>query len=130
MGHEMPLPVYALPAAIGALLTVLVALGIWQYRRTRPGPEEIERRRRLAVNRTGKLGAGQIVDIDGHLILYSYVVAGVQNSTSQDVSSIETLMPVDRMQILGPVGIKFNPRIPANSIVICEEWSGIGRRRA
>jgi hypothetical protein len=46
------------------------------------------------------------------------------------VSSLEALLPMDRMQILGHVGIKFNPRIPANSIVICEEWSGIGRRRS
>jgi hypothetical protein len=124
------LPAYAVQVAIGAVLIILAALGIWQYGRTRPAPDEIERRRRLAVNRTGKLGVGEIVDMEGSMILYSYVVAGVHYSNSQDVSSLEALLPMDRMQILGHVGIKFNPRIPANSIVICEEWSGIGRRRS
>ncbi len=124
------LPAYAVQAAIGAVLILPAALGIWQYGRTRPAPDEIERRRRLAVNRTGKRGVGEIVDMEGSMILYSYVVAGVQYSNSQDVSSLEALLPMDRMQILGHVGIKFNPRIPANSIVICEEWSGIGRRRS
>jgi hypothetical protein len=124
------LPAYAVQVAIGAVLIMLAALGIWQYGRTRPAPDEIERRRRLAVNRTGKRGVGEIVDMEGSMILYSYVVAGVHYSNSQDVSSLEALLPMDRMQILGHVGIKFNPRIPANSIVICEEWSGIGRRRS
>lgn len=119
------LPAYAAPVAIGAALILLVAPGIWQYGRTRPTPEEIERRRRLAVSRTGKLGVGEILDMEGSLILYSYVVAGVHYSNSQDVSSLEALLPAERMQIPGHVGIKFNPRIPANSIVICEEWSGL-----
>jgi hypothetical protein len=30
------------------------------------------------------------------------------------------------MALLGPALVKFDPRNPANSIVICEEWSGLG----
>ncbi len=124
------LPAYAAPFVISAVLIVLAALGVRQYLRRRPTPEEIERRRRLAVNETGKLGTGEILDVEGSMIHYEYVVAGVQYANSQDVSALESLLPADRMQILGHVAIKFNPRVPANSIVICEDWSGIGRRRS
>lgn len=117
-------------AIIGGLLVASAAyLGILKYLRSRPSPEEIERRRRLEVNDSGKVGSGEITDVDGSLLIYSYTIAGVEYMASQDVSALEQMLPGDPMKMIGTVGIKFDPRNPANSIVICEKWSGIGRPR-
>jgi hypothetical protein len=124
------LPAYAAPVAIVAVLILSAGLVLWRFLRKRQTPEEMEKRRRLPIGRTGKPGSGEIQDVEGSVIRYSYVVAGVYYSNSQDVSSLEALLPADRMQLVGHVGIKFDPRIPANSIVICEEWSGVARARS
>jgi hypothetical protein len=118
------------PWPVGVLVAVIVAaigtIVFWQLRR-RPTPEELERRRRELVNRTGKIGDGEVLDVDGVMISYSYSVAGVGYAVSQDLSAVIDRMPPDRMAVLGPVSVKFLPRNPANSIVICEEWTGLRR---
>lgn len=95
--------------------------------RKRPTAEELERRRRELIHRTGKIGDGEVLDLDGGTLLYSYAVAGVGYTVSQDVTVFEAQLPADRMAILGPVTVKFLPRNPANSIVMCEEWTGLRR---
>jgi hypothetical protein len=115
-----------------AVLVFVILLGggfvAWHYLRRRPTPEEIERLRRLMINRLGKLGDGQILDVEGDLIVYSYSVAGIVYTASQDTTNLEQKLPVDRMSMVGPVSVKFDPRNPANSIVLCEEWSGLRNR--
>lgn len=100
----------------------------WRFLRRRPTPEELERLRRLGIHQKGKLADGQIVDVDGASILYSYSVAGVLYSTTQDATALRESLPVDPMSMVGPVMIKFDPRNPANSIILCEEWSGLRQR--
>jgi hypothetical protein len=118
-----------LPILCGAILLAAIALAIRAFLRNRPSPQEIERRRRLAINSVGKLIAGQIVDLNGSMVNYSYMIAGVEYSASQDISGLESILAGDPMRMLGAVGVKFDPRNPANSIIICEEWTGIGRSR-
>lgn len=67
-------------------------------------------------------------DVDGVNIIYTYRVAGVGYTVSQDVSALESLLPLDRMTLVGPAAVKFLPRNPANSIVLSEHWSGVRRR--
>lgn len=124
----MGLPTWV-PALIASVVVLAVAAMLWFRLRRRPTAEELERMRRLAIHRTGKMGDGEIVDVDGPSILYSYTVAGVLYTTSQDAASIEERLPSDRMSMLGPVLVKFDPRNPANSIVLCEEWSGLRHRQ-
>ena len=118
--------------AIGAL--VILGAAIWwlvrNYLRGRPTPDEIERRRRGTLHREGKMGDGEIVDVEtaSALIAYSYSVAGVTYTASQDLSALQQLLPPDVMTMVGPVSVKFDPRNPANSIVLCEEWSGLRNR--
>jgi hypothetical protein len=118
------------PWPVGILAAVIVVAGavilFWRLRH-RPTPEELERRRRELVHRTGKIGDGEVLDLDGAMISYSYSVAGVGYTVSQDLSAVIDRMPPDRMAVLGPVSVKFLPRNPANSIVICEEWTGLRR---
>jgi hypothetical protein len=114
--------------ALGALVIVVIAGGLMARRmleRRKPPPEELERRRRGAIQQTGKLGNGEIIDVEGASIIYSYRVAGVVYTASQDTTGLQTVLPADPHAMIGPVAIKFHPRNPANSIVVCEEWSGL-----
>lgn len=118
-------------AALGLGLSAVIAVGgllLWRSLRPRIAPEEQERRRRVGINDSGKLGDGEIIDFEGAAIVYSYSVAGVGYTAAQDVMVLESLLPADRMSIIGPAQVKFDPRNPANSIVLCEDWSGLRGR--
>lgn len=112
----------------GLILTAAAVAGgflLWRFFRPRVTSEELERLRRLTVNGKGKLGDGEIVDFEGAAIVYSYTVGGVGYTAAQDVMSLEALLPSNHMSVIGPALVKFDPRNPANSIVVCEEWSGL-----
>src|SRR5580658_4562183 len=100
----------------------------WQIFRRQPSAEELERRRREAIHINGKIGDGEILDVDGAVILYSYSVGGVEYTVGQDASAIASLLPEDRMRMVGPASVRFDPRNPPNSIVLCEKWSGLRLR--
>jgi hypothetical protein len=117
----------ALGVCACALLTGTVLLCIRLFRR-KPTPEELEKRRRLIINNRGKIGDGEVIDVDGEVILYTYSVGGVEYTVGQDVSTIQTLLPDDRMRIVGPTSVRFDPANPPNSIVLCEQWSGLRPR--
>jgi hypothetical protein len=55
-------------------------------------------------------------------------VAGVVYTASQDLAALQSLLPRDPMTMVGPVSVKFDPRNPANSIVLCEDWTGLRSR--
>jgi hypothetical protein len=114
------------------VIVVAVAAIIWLRLRNRPTPQEIERQRRMAIHQEGKIGNGQIVDVvtepAATAIVYSYSVAGVVYTASQDVTDLHDKLPADRMAMVGAVSVKFVPRNPANSIVLCEEWTGLRNR--
>ncbi len=112
-----------LPAG-GIVVVAAIALGIWKYLKSRPGAEEIERRRRMYLHEKGKLGVARVTDFDAGHISYTYLVAGVEYSTSQDVSTLPELLPALPQLMIDNAGVKFDPRNPPNSIVICEHWSG------
>ena len=113
-----------------ALAAVLVAAVLaWKLLRPKPSAEELERRRRAALQANGKLGDGEVIDVEGVAIVYSYSVGGVGYTASQDVSVFEAQLPENTMTLIGPALVRFDPRNPANSIVIAEEWNGLGGRR-
>ncbi len=101
---------------------------LWRRFRKQLSPAEIERLRREMIHRKGKIGDGEILDVDGAVILYTYSVAGVEYTVGQDASAIEALLPEDRMRMLGPASVRFDPKNPPNSIVLCEAWSGLRLR--
>jgi hypothetical protein len=104
------------------------ALLVWRMFRHQPDANELERRRRAMLHGKGKIGDGEIVDVDGAVILYTYSVGGVEYTVGQDASAIEALLPGDRMRMVGPASVRFDPKNPPNSIVLCEEWSGLRLR--
>jgi len=115
--------------AIAALVVALAGLLIARHLRKGPSPEELEKRRRDDLHARGKLGDAEVVDVEGVSIIYSYSVAGVGYTVSQDIRAFESALPENTMSLIGPAQVKFDKKNPANSIVICEEWSGlIGRK--
>lgn len=103
--------------------------------RRRADPAARERRRRVRVNATGRIVDGTIIDIQQteegqpasttRLVFYEYSVRGVDYSTAQDVSALNEAVEGDLSRCLGSVHVKYEARNPSNSIVICEEWSGL-----
>ena len=122
------------PEAMGVALCVCVVLATVglatrRWLRNRPNPDELERRRRETLVRNGKMGDGELVDMDAASVVYSYHVRGVGYTAAQDLASLASLLPEDPMKIIGPVSVRFDPRNPANSIVLSERWSGLRASR-
>jgi hypothetical protein len=88
-------------------------------------PEKRERRRRLELHRHGRLGDALITEASEAMLYYSYSVRGVQYEASQDVSTLRDMLPPEPERLIGPASLKYSSRNPANSILICEEWSGL-----
>jgi hypothetical protein len=118
-------------AGLSIFVIVLGAgFAVQHYLKRRPTQAEIERLRRLSIHRKGKMGDGEIIDIEDLTIIYSYSIAGVGYTASQDATDLREKLPEDLTSMIGPIAIKFDPRNPANSIVFCEEWSGLRNRVA
>ena len=97
-------------------------------------PAEIEKLRRLDVNKYGRISAGKVLDfLEGEtagsksaLVIYSYEVAGVTYEAAQDVSALPQIAARARVFSGGTASVKYDPKRPGNSILACEEWSGLG----
>ena len=105
----------------GLLIAGLVCI-VLRYRR--PAGQR-ERRRRLAVNRYGRLGDAVIDEVSSDTIYYSYSVRGVYHTACQEISTIREFLPDEPERLIGAATLKYLERNPANSILVCEEWSGI-----
>jgi len=123
----------ALGAAVATAAVLVAALYLaWRRRRD---PAERERRRRLRVNTSGRMTDGTIIDFQqqpasddapgSQLIFYEYSVRGVDYATAQDVSAVTRVGEHDLGRSLGAVYVKYEPKHPYDSIVICEDWSGL-----
>ncbi len=111
----------------GALVLAVVGWGMYSWYRNRPTPDDVERQRRFMLNAIGKMGDGMILELQGATAIYSYDVRGVEYTASQDLGTLETHLPPEPWVIIGPAAVKYDPRNPANSIVLCESWTGLRR---
>lgn len=112
-------------AALSAFAAGMFALAVWILFLRRESPEKRERRRRLHLYQHGRLADGMVTDVAPDSIYYCYSVAGVDYQTSQDVSRLAEFLPEQHDRLIGPVTLKYATRNPANSIVLCEKWSGL-----
>jgi len=111
--------------ALGALLVAIAAaLGYRAWKASRVTPEERERQRRTLLAAAGKMGDAMLVELRGNNLFYSYLVRGVEYTACQEVSSLIERLP-DDLSSVGAVSVKYDPRNPANSIVVAEQWSGL-----
>ena len=115
----------AVTVALAVVLAVLLAMVAYRaWKRSRTTPEQRERQRRLWLVATGQICDASLVEIREDLVFYSYAVRGVEYTASQDVSRLGQRIPTD-LSAMGSVSVKFDPRNPANSIVLAEEWTGL-----
>jgi hypothetical protein len=113
-------------AILAAAALALVALGVWiALSAAKKSPEKREKRRRLHVHQVGRLGDALITEASETLVYYTYSVHGVEYSASQDVTGLRELLPAEPERLVGMAHLKYSPKNPANSILLCEEWSGL-----
>ena len=113
-------------ALLAGAAVILIALGVGIALQVKKrSPEKREKRRRLHVNQVGRLGDALITEATESLVYYSYSVQGVEYSASQEITALRDLLPDDTGKMVGIARLKYSPRNPANSILICEEWSGV-----
>ncbi len=111
---------------IGAASLSVIAAGIFVVLRIRRKPKDKEKLRRQEVNANGRLGDATITDISEDAIIYEYSVGGLTYTASQDISQLRELIPADSHRLIGrPASLKYSSQNPANSILLCEEWSGL-----
>jgi hypothetical protein len=116
-------------ALAGALLVTGAIFVFRAWRRSLVTAEERERRRREALAARGKMADAELAEIRDDVLFYSYGVRGVEYTASQDVTMLQEYLPRDYSEV-GPVSVKYDPRNPANSIVVAEQWSGLRVRKA
>ena len=113
-------------------LALLVGVILW-VRGRRKSAAERERERRLAVNATGRITDGVLVESDrseeietlSGLVFYRYKAKGIEYSAAQDISALVHLTPPTVCSPGVPVQVKYNPQRPSDSIILCEQWSGL-----
>jgi hypothetical protein len=111
---------------VGAVSLFLVAVAVYIVLRIRRKTKDKEKRRRLEVNSNGRLGDATILEIRDDAIFYEYSVRGIHYTASQDISKLLELIPGDPQRLIGcPASLKYAYHNPANSILLCEEWSGL-----
>ena len=111
--------------AFAGVLVVVVGLISWRaWKDSRIPPEERERMRRAALVARGKMGDASITEIHDNFLFYAYQVRGVEYTASQDVTSLRDRVPPD-LSSLATVSVRYDPKNPANSIVVAEQWSGL-----
>lgn len=141
----------------GVIFFVVVGLSLGAYlllRAPRLTPEEVERRRRLHLNRIGRVTEARIIEILGdeasndtgcdnvninntgdddseeapntiHMLSYCYTIRGVEYETVQDVRFRQQQIDLSRVAAGQPASVKYDRQNPANSILLCEDWSGL-----
>lgn len=111
--------------ALVVILAVLVGLMVYRaWQAARIPPAERERLRREALVSSGKMGDATLTEVLDGMLYYAYVVRGVEYTASQDVATLADHVPAD-LSALVAVCVRYNPRNPANSIVVAENWSGL-----
>jgi len=112
-------------------------LGAWTLARLRAWrrklPEEVERERRLDVNRRGRIAPGHVLGVldseasagRGRLVRYEYEVGGVGYEAAQDISAPPGLASRAHGLVGQAASIKYDPKRPTNSIIGYEDWCGV-----
>ena len=66
-----------------------------------------------------------ITEASADALYYSYCIRGVQYTASQDITALRERLPAEPERLIGVASLKYASNNPANSILVCEEWSGI-----
>lgn len=115
------------------LTTTLERPVLW-IRGWRKSAAERERERRLSVNEMGRITDGILMEVEADsgseqtasgLLFYRYNARGLEYSAAQDISELAHLKPSAHCLLGAPVHVKYHPQRPSDSIILCEQWSGL-----
>ncbi len=127
LSHHVP--VLATCAASAAAVGGVV---LWWVLTHRISAEERERERREYLIRHGRIIDGSVLDwseqpnsSDLGTLLYRYTIGGVSYESAQDVTFLKNSVPVDASCLGTPASVRYDPKNPANSIIVAESWSGL-----
>ena len=59
------------------------------------------------------------------MVVFKYEVAGVTYEAAQDISALPNVVAQVRRATGMPTRLKYQVERPSNSIIACEEWSGV-----
>ncbi len=116
-------------AGFGALLAAYLLL-----RRKPKTADDLERERRLWLDRVGRITDGTVIDVQempasehkaSTLLIYQYDVAGVSYEASQDVTYLRQRINLHSCRLGLPTSVRYDPQNPGNSIVVSERWLGL-----
>ncbi|MHB8410844.1 MAG: DUF3592 domain-containing protein [Candidatus Acidiferrales bacterium] len=136
-----------------AVVVVIAAIAVaWRFGPSKDS-SEVERERRSYLNRVGRIVDGQVLEIvegapeqesatgakvsrqrahtgkvktpNHRMLLYTYSISGVTYEAAQDISGLEEQACLERVVAGQPVGVKYDPANPSNSILIADDWSGL-----
>ena len=134
-GHKMkPWAMHPIPVLAGtaASLAALAGAAYWWVRAHRKSATEIERERRGYLVRNGRILDGTILDWteqpdtgDLWTLHYRYEIAGATYQCAQDLSYLKDMIHIDASCLGMPVSVRYDPKNPANSIILAETWSGL-----
>jgi len=110
---------------LACIVVGAVLLAMWRVVHSRLTPEKREQRRRLDINLNGRLGDALLTECHENTLYYTYEVRGVHYTASQDISTLRDQLPAAPERLGGMVNMKYAAQNPANSILLCEEWSGL-----
>ncbi len=129
---------WGLVAGAGAAAAVLSTLCLLRVLRLtsrwrRKDAEELERKRRMDVNRRGRFAFAEIADLiesgpagaPKRILIYRYEVAGVMYEAAQEISGLPAMEVLAKDWSGLESSVKYDPREPASSIIACEEWCGL-----
>ncbi len=126
-------PTHHVAVLVGAAaVPVAAGIAVWWTLTHRKSAEEIERERRDHLVRHGRIIDGTVLDWteqpdtgDLRTLHYRYDIAGVTYECAQDLSSLKDTLKVDTSCLGMPASVRYNPKNPANSIILAETWSGL-----
>lgn len=118
-------------AAVSVILSMRLARLVRRWRAKKP--DEVEKLRRFHVNGHGRIASAEILDVlekgppenSSCVLVYRYQVAGVVYEAAQEVSNFPGITILAESLSGLEASVKYDPRKPANSIIACEEWSGL-----
>src|SRR5208337_4998242 len=109
----------------GLASAATLALGGWMVcprllRWRRKDPAELERLRRLEINRRGRIGSARIVDLvepetagaKSVLVVYSYEVAGVTYEAAQELTALPEIAAMAQSLSGHTTSVKYDPKRP------------------
>ncbi len=137
--------------AMGAAAMVAIIMIAYAFFQPAEDFETVERKRRLHLNRIGRITEGQVVELADHppeakverktlfnsgahsllesqsryLVSYSYAISGVTYHTAQDITGLEGQISFQRLAAGQPASVKYDPANPSDSILVADDWSGL-----